>query len=253
MKSVNLPRRAPRHEPGAMSAARLDAAMILAAGRGERMRPLTDHTPKPLLVVGGKSLIARHLEKLADAGFRRITINHAHMGEMIESAIGDGSRWGLQVRYSPEPHALETAGGIRQALALIGAPVFAVVNADVYSDYEYARLVAAMRSLHQAAMLAHLVLVDNPGHNPRGDFALDRGMARDSGETRLTFSGMGVYRTEMFESLGAGEKHALAPLLRAQMTMGRVSAERYQGRWTDVGTPERLAELDAQLVSEGGA
>jgi MurNAc alpha-1-phosphate uridylyltransferase len=225
------------------------AAMILAAGRGERMRPLTDRTPKPLLEAGGKSLIARHLEKLAKAGFRRVTINHAHLGAMIESAVGDGSRWGLQVRYSPESQALETAGGIRQALALIDAPAFAVVNADVYSDYDYANLARAMRELPGRAS-AHLVLVDNPPHNPGGDFALEEGMARDSGALRLTFSGMGAYRAELFEALAAGEKHALAPLLRGQMALGRVSAEHYRGRWTDVGTPERLAELDAQLRGE---
>jgi MurNAc alpha-1-phosphate uridylyltransferase len=230
-----------------MSPERLDAAMILAAGRGERMRPLTDRTPKPLLEVGGKTLIARHLEKLAAAGFRHITINHAHLGTMIESAVGDGARWGLRVRYSPEPRALETAGGIRQALALIGAPVFAVVNADVFSNYDYADLARAMRNLSDGGTRAHLVLIDNPDHNPRGDFVLDHGMVRDSGDTRLTFSGLGAYRAELFEPLAAGEKHALAPLLRGQMAMGRVSGEHYRGRWTDVGTPDRLAELDAQL------
>ena len=233
-----------------MSAVSYGAAMILAAGRGERMRPLTDHTPKPLLEVGGKSLIARHLDKLADAGFREVTINHAHLGEKIEAAVGDGRRWGLRVRYSPEPRALETAGGIRQALPLIGAHVFAVVNADVYSDYDYAGLARAMRQLLAGEMQAHLVLVDNPPHNPRGDFVLDGARASDAGDPRLTFSGMGAYRAPLFEPLAAGEKHALAPLLRGQMAQGRVSAEHYHGRWTDVGTPERLAELDAQLRRE---
>jgi len=224
--------------------------MILAAGRGERMRPLTDHTPKPLLEVGGKSLIARHLEKLAAAGFRDITINHAHLGEKIESAVGDGSRWGLRVRYSPESQALETAGGIRQALGLIGAPVFAVVNADVFSDYDYGGLAIAMQGLLAGDMQAHLVLIDNPAHNPRGDFALDGTLARDAGDARLTFSGMGAYNARLFESLDVGEKHALAPLLRNQMARGRVTAEHYRGRWTDVGTPARLAELDSQLQRE---
>jgi MurNAc alpha-1-phosphate uridylyltransferase len=226
--------------------------MILAAGRGERMRPLTDHTPKPLLEVGGKSLIVRHLEKLAAAGFHRITINHAHLGGKIEAAVGDGSRWGLRVRYSPESTALETAGGIRQALALIDAPAFAVVNADVFSDYDYARLADCVQRLLEGRLLAHLVLVDNPPHNPRGDFSLEAGLARDAGEPRLTFSGMGAYRADLFSPLALGQKHALAPLLREQMAADRVGAEHFRGRWTDVGTPARLAELDAQLRAEGG-
>lgn len=226
--------------------------MILAAGRGERMRPLTDHTPKPLLQVGGRSLIVRHLEKLAAAGFRRVTINHAHLGSKIEAAVGDGSRWGLQVRYSPESTALETAGGIRQALALIDAPAFAVVNADVFSDYDYVGLARTLPRLLEGNLLAHLVLVDNPPHNPRGDFSLEAGLAHDSGERRLTFSGMGAYYADLFSTVLPGQKHALAPLLRERMAAGRVAAEHFRGRWTDVGTPARLAELDAQLRAEGG-
>jgi len=228
----------------------MPAAMILAAGRGERMRPLTDHTPKPLLEAGGKALIFRHLEKLAAAGFAHVVVNHAHLGAKIEAAVGDGSRWGLSIRYSPETEALETAGGIRQALPLIASPVFAVVNGDVFSDYNYAHLAAAAMTLSRTGMQAHLVLVDNPPHHPRGDFGLDGGKIREAGNPMLTFSGMGAYRTGLFEPLVAGAKQALAPLLHTQVAQGRVSGEHFPGLWTDVGTPERLAELDARLRKE---
>lgn len=225
-------------------------AMILAAGRGERMRPLTDHTPKPLLEAGGRALIFRHLDKLAAAGFLHVVVNHAHLGAKIEAAVGDGSRWGLRIRYSPETQALETAGGIRQALPLLASPAFAVVNADVFSDYDYALLAAAAANLSRTGMQAHLVLVDNPPHNPRGDFCLSGDRVLESGGPRLTFSGMGAYRSELFEPLIPGTRQALAPLLRGQIARGRVSGERFTGPWTDVGTPERLAELDAQLRKE---
>jgi len=221
--------------------------MILAAGRGNRMRPLTDLTPKPLLAVGGKPLLFRHLEKFARAGFRMVTINHAHLGGQIEAAVGDGSRWSLEVRYSAEAEALETAGGIRNALPLIARPAFAVVNGDVYSDYDYAGLAAAIDRLADADTLAHLVLVDNPPHHPDGDFCLDDGLVRASGRQLLTFSGLGAYRAELFEPIARGEKHALAPLLRRQMPEGKVTGEHYRGLWSDVGTPGRLAELDARL------
>jgi MurNAc alpha-1-phosphate uridylyltransferase len=226
------------------------AAMILAAGRGERMRPLTDHTPKPLLQVGGKPLIFRQLEKLAAAGFRRVVVNHAHLGEKIEAAVGDGGRWGLQVRFSPEPEALETAGGIRKALPLLASRAFAVVNGDVYSDFDYHRLALAARRLMASEEAAHLVLVDNPPHHPGGDFALEDGRVRDSGPAKLTYSGMGAYRAGLFERLEPGAKHALAPLLRARIALNGVSGEHFTGRWTDVGTPDRLAELDARLRAE---
>lgn len=228
----------------------MSAAMILAAGRGERMRPLTDHTPKPLLEAGGKALIFRHLEKLAAAGFARVVVNHAHLGTKIEAAVGDGSRWGLRVRYSPETQALETAGGIRQALPLIESPVFAVVNGDVFSEYDYAQLAAAAIRLSASGMQAHLVLIDNPAHNQRGDFAIERGTVRNAGSPMLTFSGLGAYRAELFEPLVPGAKHALAPLLREQASQNRVSGEYFAGLWTDVGTPERLAELDVRLRKE---
>jgi len=221
--------------------------MILAAGRGNRMRPLTDLTPKPLLAVGGKPLLFRHLEKFARAGFAMVTINHAHLGGQIEAAVGDGSRWSIEVRYSAEPEALETAGGIRNALPLIARPAFAVVNGDVYSDYDYAGLAAAIDQLADADTLAHLVLVDNPPHHPDGDFCLDDGLVCASGRQLLTFSGLGAYRAELFEPIARGEKHALAPLLRRQMPEGKVTGEHYRGLWSDVGTPGRLAELDARL------
>lgn len=222
--------------------------MILAAGRGKRMRPLTDSTPKPLLVLGGKPLLFRHLEKLAHAGFATVTINHAHLGEQIEAAVGDGSRWNLQVRYSAEVEALETAGGICNALPLIGRRSFAVVNGDVYCDYDYSGLAAAIERLGDSQALAHLVMVDNPPHHPDGDFCLEAGLVRDSGQQMLTFSGLGAYRAELFEPLAQGARHALAPLLRSQLAKGKITGEHYQGLWTDVGTPGRLAELDAQLT-----
>jgi MurNAc alpha-1-phosphate uridylyltransferase len=221
--------------------------MILAAGRGNRMRPLTDLTPKPLLAVGGKPLLFRHLEKFARAGFAMVTINHAHLGGQIEAAVGDGSRWSLEVRYSAEAEALETAGGIRNALPLIARPSFAVVNGDVYCEYDYAGLAAAVDRLADAHTLAHLVLVDNPPHHPDGDFCLDDGLVCASGRQLLTFSGLGAYRAELFEPIARGEKHALAPLLRSQLAGGKVTGEYYRGLWADVGTPGRLAELDAQL------
>jgi len=220
--------------------------MILAAGRGERMRPLTDHTPKPMLPVGGKPLLFRHLEKLANAGFRSIVINHAHLGEQIESAVGDGKRWNLVVRFSPEAHALETAGGIRKAMPLLREESFAVVNADVYSTYDYARLAEAIRNM-QAQTLAHLVLVDNPAHHPEGDFFLDGNRVFAGGKKLLTFSGIGVYRAALFNPVVAGSKHPLAPLLREQMALGKVTGEHFLGEWNDVGTPQRLADLDSRL------
>lgn len=220
--------------------------MILAAGRGERMRPLTDHTPKSLLQVGGKPLIFRHLEKLADAGFGLVVINHAHLGQQIESAVGDGGRWNLTIQFSAEVHALETAGGIRNALPLLREQVFAVVNADVYSDYDYARLAGAIRQM-QAATLAHLVLVDNPPHHPAGDFSLEGNLVRAGTKDRLTFSGIGAYRAALFDPVAPGAKYPLAPLLREQMTLGRVTGEHFRGGWDDTGTPQRLADLQARL------
>lgn len=216
-------------------------AMILAAGRGERMRPLTDHTPKPLLVVGGRPLIEYHIVALVQAGITELIINHAHLGGLIEDRLGDGSRYGARIRYSPEPEEpLETGGGIRNALELLGSEPFLVVNGDVWTDYPFARLPSA------PSAQAHLVLVDNPSHHPEGDFVLAEGQVRYKGGPRLTFSGIGVYRPAFFESAPPG-RFPLAPLLRAAMDRGAVTGERYAGRWVDVGTPQRLAALDALL------
>jgi MurNAc alpha-1-phosphate uridylyltransferase len=215
--------------------------MILAAGRGERMRPLTDHTPKPLLKVGGKSLIVWHLERLAQAGFEEVVINHAHLGKQIEEALGDGSQYGLSITYSPEAAALETAGGIANALSLLGDAPFLVVNGDVFADIDFSALKL------QAPNLAHLVMVDNPPQHPQGDFAISAGKLAEDGVIRYTFSGIGIYHPQLFSQVNKGEAAKLAPLLRKSMAEGLVSAEHHQGVWHDIGTPERLAELDAAL------
>ena len=215
-------------------------AIILAAGRGERMRPLTDHTPKPLLLAGGKPLIVYHVERLAAAGLRNIVINHAHLGHRIEAALGDGSRWGATIRYSPEGRALETGGGIFKALPLLAPGPFVVVNGDIWTDLDFAQL-------HLGdGLLAHLVLVDNPGHNPEGDFALDNGRLSATGSPRYTFSGIGVYHPDLFRDCSPGA-FPLAPLLRTAMHRGLVSGEHHAGRWLDIGTPERLQALDQML------
>lgn len=216
--------------------------MILAAGRGERMRPLTDHTPKPLLPVGGKPLIVWHIEKLAKAGFKELVINHAHLGQQIETALGDGSQFGVSIQYSPEAEALETAGGIANALPLLGENPFLVVNGDVFCDYDFAQVPQL-----PASQLAWLVLVDNPEHNPGGDFGLEDGRVMDSAPVKWTFSGFGLYRPELFAGVVRGSKAKLAPLLRAVMPQGKVGGEFFSGRWLDIGTPQRLAELDATL------
>ena len=222
-------------------------AMILAAGRGERMRPLTDTTPKPLLAAGGKPLIVWHIERLVRAGLREIVINHAWLGTMIEEALGGGERFGLAIRYSPEQTALETAGGIAQALALLGDEPFLVVNGDIYTDFDFAMLARDAVRLATGTALAHLVLVDNPPQHVRGDFALEGGLVAEDGPQRLTFSGIGLYRPELFRGIAPGSRAPLAPLLREGMRKRLVSGEHYAGCWVDVGTPERLAELDAGL------
>jgi MurNAc alpha-1-phosphate uridylyltransferase len=219
-------------------------AMILAAGRGERMRPLTDHTPKSLLPVGGRPLIEWHLEKLARAGCREAVINHAWLGEQIEARLGTGERFGLSIHYSAEGEALETAGGIAQALPLLGDTPFLVVNADIFTTVEYAALLARTPALAPGS-LAHLVLVGNPAHHPHGDFGLVSGRVNDEGPARLTFSGIGIYQPELFSPIQAGTRAPLAPLLRAAMREGRITGELFDGLWMDVGTPQRLAEVDA--------
>lgn len=218
-------------------------AMILAAGRGERMRPLTDHTPKPLLKVGGKPLIVWHLQALAKAGFEDIVINHAHLGEQIEAALGDGSEWGVRIQYSPEKVALETAGGIANALPLLGDTPFLVVNGDVFTDIDYASL--KLEKPH----LAHLVMVNNPPQHPDGDFALIDNKLSETGIAKLTFSGVGIYHPDLFAGVVRGEAAKLAPLLKAAMAQGLVTGQHHLGAWHDIGTPERLQALDGQLLN----
>jgi N-acetyl-alpha-D-muramate 1-phosphate uridylyltransferase len=218
-------------------------AMILAAGRGERMRPLTDHTPKPLLKVGGKPLIIWHLERLAKAGFKDVVINHAHLGEQVEQALGDGSQWNLHIQYSPEKIALETAGGIANALPMLDSEPFLVVNGDTFTEVDF----AVLRHALQANNHAHLVLVNNPPQHPNGDFAIEAGMLKNLGEKMLTFSGVGVYHPHLFDSVIRGEPAKLAPLLRQATAENKATAEYYQGVWHDIGTPERLSMLDEEL------
>jgi MurNAc alpha-1-phosphate uridylyltransferase len=213
-------------------------AMILAAGRGERMRPLTDTTPKPLLTVCGKPLIAHHIEALAAAGFDELVINHAWLGEQIEATLGDGAQFGVRIQYSPEvPEALETGGGIFQALPLLGEGPFIVVNGDVMCDLDYKSLPSEPQGL------AHLVLVPNPEHHPKGDFALENQLVRADGPVKFTFSGIGVYRPQLFTDCKPG-KFQLAPILRRAMEEDLITGEIHRGLWMDVGTPERLLELN---------
>jgi MurNAc alpha-1-phosphate uridylyltransferase len=224
-------------------------AMILAAGRGERMRPLTDTLPKPLLTVGGKSLLVRHIENLAAAGVRQIVINHAHLGALIEERLGDGRALGVTLQYSKEGVALETAGGIALALPLLGEDPFIVVNGDIYCELDFAPLVARGTRMGSSETLAHLVLVDNPPHHPRGDFALAGGEVSNEGGARFTFSGIGLYCKRLFAGIAPGARAPLAPLLREAADAGKVTGEHFRGRWEDVGTPQRLAELDRALTA----
>jgi len=212
-------------------------AMVLAAGRGERLRPLTDTVPKPLLEVRGKPLIVYHLEKLGRLGVRQVVINLAWLGDAIRAALGDGARWGLSIVYSDEGSAaLETGGGIFQALPLLGAEPFLIVNADVYTDFDFATLQIA------PAALAHLVLVPNPPQHPAGDFSLHQGLVQEFGSVRWTYAGIGLYRPQLFDGCRAG-RFPLLPLLRRASAAGRLHGEIYAGRWSDVGSAERLAAL----------
>jgi MurNAc alpha-1-phosphate uridylyltransferase len=216
-------------------------AMILAAGRGERLRPLTDTTPKPLLPVGGRPLIDYHLENLANAGFREVVINLAHQGEKIRETLGSGSAWGLNITYSPEPpNALDTGGGIHNALPLLGDAPFAIINGDVFSEYPMARL-RAIKCDH-----AHLVLVPNPAHNPNGDFAIRGGYVTDDAEPRYTFAGISVYHPRFFDSASGG-RFSVVPMLLKAMNLQRVTGEMFKGVWHDIGTLERLETLQGHL------
>ncbi|QJD31150.1 N-acetylmuramate alpha-1-phosphate uridylyltransferase MurU [Methylococcus geothermalis] len=224
-------------------------AMILAAGRGERLRPLTDHTPKPLLPAGGRPLIEHTLEALVRAGFTDIVINIAHLGEQIRARLGDGGGFGARIRYSDEgDHALETAGGIRQALDLLGPGPFVVVNGDIGTDYDFARL------RREPAGDAHLVLAPNPPHHPQGDFRLDGDRVTPSpdGISVYTFAGIGLYRPELFAPLPTG-RAPLAPLLRQAMAGGRITGELHPGFWLDIGTADRLEAYDRWLHGRRGA
>jgi N-acetyl-alpha-D-muramate 1-phosphate uridylyltransferase len=228
-------------------------ALIFAAGLGERMRPLTNHTPKPLLVAGGKPLIVWHLEKLAALGVRDVVVNTSWLAEQFPATLGDGAHWGLRLHYSYEgPTPLETGGGMWHALPLLGSEPFLLVNGDIWIDYDFARLP------REPAGLAHLVMVDRPGHATHGDFALDDdGRVRADGATRLTYAGLGIYRPQLLDgwqditadadTTGDKPRFRLAPILKAYMPSGQISGEHHRGRWTDVGTPERLARLDAEL------
>jgi MurNAc alpha-1-phosphate uridylyltransferase len=231
-------------------------ALVFAAGKGERMRPLTNDTPKPLLRAGGKPLVEWHLEKLAAAGVREVVLNIAWLADRFEPALGDGSRWGLRLHYSHEgAEPLETGGGMLHALRILGDAPFICVNGDTWSDYDFARLPTRPRAM------AHLVVVDNPPQHPRGDFRLEaNGTLRGEGEGLLTYSGIGVYDPrillgwrEVIGKVAGTELHPprfkLAPLLFAAMARGEIHGEHHRGRWTDVGTPERLADLDASLAA----
>ncbi|ALZ75468.1 N-acetylmuramate alpha-1-phosphate uridylyltransferase MurU [Rheinheimera sp. F8] len=220
-------------------------AMILAAGRGERMRPLTDHLPKPLLPVGDRPLIEHHLLALSHAGIQSVVINHAWLGKKIEARLGDGRQFGLDIVYSPEGETgLETAGGIRLALPLLGDAPFLVVNGDVLTDFPFSRLLHALAP----DKMAHLVLVPNPPQHPQGDFALQQDYACVDGPVKYTFSGIALYRPEFFHDVPPGAQK-LAPFLRAAMQRGEITAELYQGYWADIGTPQRLAEADFHFRS----
>ena len=232
-------------------------AIIFAAGRGERMRPLTDSCPKPLLKVRGRALIVWHIQNLVRAGITEIVINHAHLGSMIEEALGDGAKFGARIAYSPESPALETAGGIAQARHLLGDAPFVALAADIFCPhFDFTQV---KDTLAEADMwgkpyaadrrdVAWLYLVKNPAHHPQGDFALNLHTVANTGEPRYTFSGIGVYRPEIFDAIEAGTSAKLAPLLREYAARGQVGGELYRGDWTDVGTAERLAQLNAPLA-----
>ncbi len=233
--------------------------IILSAGRGKRMGSLTDTLPKPLLRVGNKSLIEHHLCNLANAGFIDIIINHAYLGQMIETVLGDGKRYGVRILYSRELVALETAGGIVRALSVLNNEVyqesselpFLVINADIYCEIDFSALLPTLEAMeiNLGENLAHLVLVNNPNHHPDGDFVLNANQVTLTGMKKLTFSGIGVYRPEFFRDVIPGSVTKLAPLLFQAIAAGKVSGQHYSGMWIDVGTPERLNQLDVELIN----
>ncbi|MGV8892789.1 MAG: N-acetylmuramate alpha-1-phosphate uridylyltransferase MurU [Burkholderiaceae bacterium] len=232
-------------------------AMIFAAGRGERMRPLTDTCPKPLLKVRGRPLIVWHIQNLVRAGITEIVINHAHLGNMIEEALGDGAKFGASIAYSAEGTALETAGGVARARGLLGDAPFVALAADIFCPhFDFTQV---KDTLAEADMwgrpypvdrrdVAWLYMVKNPVHHPQGDFALNLYAVANEGEPRYTFSGIGVYRPEIFDAIEVGTSAKLAPLLREYAARGQVGGEVYGGDWADVGTTERLAQLNATLA-----
>jgi N-acetyl-alpha-D-muramate 1-phosphate uridylyltransferase len=227
--------------------------MILAAGRGERMRPLTDRVPKPLLSAAGRPLIVHLIERLARAGYTDLVVNVSHLAGLIESELGDGTRHGVSIVYSREAQALETGGGIAYALPLLGSAPFAVVNSDIYSDFDFKRLASVAAGLERERTGAHLVLVDNPPHHPAGDFSLEgKRILADGPGPRLTFSGIGVYTPALFAGVEPGSKRQLAALLRPAIAEGRVSGEHHRGLWIDVGTPQRLADVERIIAAGNG-
>ena len=217
--------------------------MILAAGRGERLRPLTDATPKPLVEVAGETLLGRHLRHLARAGFTRAVINVSHLAESITARFGDGAGYGLRIDWSHEAEPLETAGGIAQARTLLGEAPFLLVNADIWCEFEF----SGLRGFGLGGRLAHLVLVPNPPQHPAGDFSLDRGLVGNASSPRYTYAGIAVLSPRLVAGIAAGQKAPLAPLWRAAAEGGAVSGELFEGRWSDVGTLDRLARLEAEL------
>lgn len=220
--------------------------MLLAAGRGERMRPLTDLTPKPLLMAGGKALIVWQIERLVQAGITQIIINHAHHGAQIEAALGDGSRFGAQIRYSPEGIALETGGGIANALPLLGQAPFLVLSADIYVECDYRKLANRTIELKEGA-LAYLWMVNNPDWHGRGDFALVGNQVRLEGEPMLTYSNLGLFHPDFFACVTPGTKLPMLPLLQRAIKAGKIKGSRYDGLWDNIGTPSQLSTLDNAL------
>jgi MurNAc alpha-1-phosphate uridylyltransferase len=227
-------------------------AMILAAGRGTRMAPLTDTCPKPLIPLCGKPLIVHHLEKLAAAGITDIVINHAWLGEQLEQTLGNGSSWGIKIQYSPENEALETGGGVYQALPLLGEDAFLLINGDVWTNWDYSEV---MNTSLQEGELGHLWLIDNPAHNPQGDFCLGEGKVLDTAllnETALTFSGISLLSPQLWAECTSGA-YPLAPMLRSAMLQQQITGSKLNADWVDVGTPQRLSDLEQRLCGDSSA